>query len=46
MVLLPKTLDVISSYSQQEQIHLYNKARELKEAYISNDIKALEKFRH
>lgn len=45
MAFTAKTLDIISSYSIDEQLHIYKKARKLKEAFDNNDEKTLDLFR-
>lgn len=45
MVFIPKTLDVISSYSLEEQMYIYKKTKELKEAFDNHDEKTLYLFK-
>lgn len=45
MTLQPKTLDVISSYSIDELVHIFNKTRELKSAYQQSNQDILDFFR-
>ena len=44
MSLDPRTLDVMSSYTTEEQLYLYEKTKELKNAYISGDEATLRLF--
>ena len=44
-MLTPRTLDTMSTYSIDEQKHLYHKTRLLKAAYDSNDAQTLDLFK-
>lgn len=45
MALEPRTLDVMSSFTAEEQLYLYEKTKELKNAYISGDEATLRLFK-
>jgi len=45
MALKKRSLDVMSAYSVEEQLYLYKKTKELKEAYISKNESVLDLFK-